>query len=124
MPKVKFALKKMRCLEETNESSASEEPYVLVFASTLKKVAGVVTIPAASTTMYGPKENVDKGELVATFVSIPGTLGEALNHPSKNFLGLDGKPHELNSPDEAIFIAALMENDDAQAGGIRVCFHA
>jgi hypothetical protein len=124
MPKVKFALKKMRCLEETNEPSASEEPYVLVFASQLKKVAGLVTIPTASTTMYGPWQNVDKGDLVATSVSIPGPLGEVLNHPSKNFWGLDGKAHELTSPDEAIFIAALMENDDAQAGGIRAGLHA
>ena len=60
MPKVKFALTKMRCLEETNETSPSEEPYVLVFASQLKKVAGLVTILAASTIMYGPWENVDK----------------------------------------------------------------
>ncbi|WP_462255524.1 hypothetical protein [Ferruginibacter sp.] len=124
MPKVKFALTKMRCLEETNEPSASEEPYVLVFASQLKKVAGLVTIPAASTTMYGPWENVDKGELVSTAVNISGPLGKFLNHPSKNFWGLDGKPHDLNSPDEAIFIAALMENDDAQAGGIRAGLHA
>ena len=89
MPKVKFALTKMRCLEETNEPSASEEPYVLVFASQLKKVAGLVTIPAASTIMYGPWENVDKGELVSTAVNIPGPLGNLLNHPSKNFWGLE-----------------------------------
>ncbi len=124
MPKVKFALTKMRCLEETNEPSASEEPYVLVFAVQLKKVAGSITIPAAATIIYGPWEGVDKGELLSTSVNIPGPLGKMLNHPSKNFWGLDGKPHDLNSPDEAIFIAALMENDDAAPGGIRAGLHA
>jgi hypothetical protein len=119
MPKVKFELTKMRCLEETNEPGASEEPYVLVFASQLKKVAGLETIPAASNIMYGPWQNVDKDELVSTAINIAGPLGKLLNHPSKNFWGLNGKPHDLNSPDEAIFIAALMENDDAKAGGIR-----
>jgi hypothetical protein len=124
MPKVKFALKKMRCLKETDEPSASEEPYVLVFAVQLKKVAGAITIPAAATIMYGPWENVDEGDLLSTSVNIPGPLGDLLNHPSKNFWGLDGKPHDLNSPDEAIFITALMENDDAAPGGIRAGLHA
>jgi|GEM_PF-2012887 len=124
MPKVKVALTKMRCLEETSEYSDSDEPYVLVFSAQLTKVGGLIVVPSAITVRYGPWEDVDQGDLVSTSVSIPGPLGDLLNHPSENFWGLDGKPHELNNLDDVIFLAALMENDDAQPGGIRAGMHA
>ena len=34
------------------------------------------------------------------------------------------KPHELNNFDDVIFLTALMENDDAEPGGIRAGLHA
>jgi hypothetical protein len=124
MPNVKIALTKMRCISETNEYSDSDEPYVLVFAAQIRNIGGLVNIPAAVTVMYGPWEDVDNGDLISTSVSIPGPIGKILNHPSENFWGLDGKPHELNNLDDVIFLTALMENDDAQAGGIRAGLHA
>jgi hypothetical protein len=120
MPKVKALLTKMRCLEETSEPSASDEPYVLVFAAQLKSVSGLVTIPSAQTVMYGPWESSDEGDLLTTgFV-----VGGKVIVPPANFWGLDGKPQNLSNLDEVIFITALMENDDAQPGGIRAGTHA
>ena len=119
MPKVKIALTKMRCLQETNEVGA-DEPYVLVFAAQIKSVANVVNVPAASTTIYGPWSNVDKGDLVQSALVIGGKT----ILPAQNCWGLNGKPQELANADEAIFIVALMENDDADTGGIRAGTHA
>ena len=119
MPKVKIALTKMRCLQETDEVGA-DEPYVLVFAAQIKNVANVVNVPAASTTIYGPWSNVDKGDLVQSALVIGGKT----ILPAQNCWGLNGKPQELANADEAIFIVALMENDDADTGGIRAGTHA
>ena len=119
MPKVKIMLTKLRCLTETDEVGA-DEPYVLVFAAQIKKIGGVVNIPAAATVRYGPWGDVDKGELVSTTLKLGGkTILEA-----KNFWGLDGKAHELSDMNDVIFIVGLMENDDAGAGGIREGLHA
>lgn len=121
MAKVKIALTKMRCLEETNEVG-SDEPYVLVFAAQLKTIGGLVVVPTAQTVKYGPWSDVDQGELVVTgrvnFTPPFGLL------PPQNFWGIDGKAAELANLNDAIFIAALMENDDATTGGIRAGTHA
>ncbi len=119
MSKVKIALTKMRCLIETDEVG-SDEPYVLVFAAQIKKVGGLVNVPAANTTKYGPWGGVDKGELVQTAVVIGGK--QIL--PSANCWGLNGKPQEIKSPSDVIILVALMENDDASTGGIRAGLHA
>lgn len=122
MAKVKIALTRMRCLEETSEYSDSDEPYVLVFAARLQKVAGLVTIPSAQTVMYGPWEDVDKGDLVTTNRIQIGPPVKLL--PPVNFWGINGQAEELANLDDAIFIVALMENDDAEPGGIRAGTHA
>lgn len=122
MAKVKIALTKMRCLDETSEPSASDEPYVLVFAAKLQTVGGVVVIPSAQTVMYGPWSNVDEGDLVTTNRIDFGPPLKIL--PPKNFWGISGSAEELTKLDDAIFIAAVMENDDAEAGGIRAGTHA
>lgn len=122
MAKVKIALTKMRCLDETSELSASDEPYVLVFAAKLQKVGGLVVIPSAHTVMYGPWSNVDEGDLVTASRFSFGPPPKLL--PPANFWGIDGNAAELSNQDDAIFIAALMENDDAAAGGIRAGTHA
>lgn len=122
MAKVKIALTRMRCLEETSEYSDSDEPYVLVFAARMQKVAGLVTIPSAQTVMYGPWEDVDKGDLVTTNRIQFGPPLKLL--PPANFWGINGHAEEMASHDDAIFIVALMENDDAEPGGIRAATHA
>ena len=109
----------MRCLVETNEVG-SDEPYVLVFAAKIKNVANLVNVPAAVTIKYGPWENVDKGDLVSTGLNIGGQ--QIL--PIQNFWGLGGSAEELTKPEDAIFLVALMENDDAAPGGIRAGLHA
>ena len=119
MPNVKIMLTKMRCLRETDEVG-SDEPYVLVFAAMIEKVGGLVNIPSAATTIYGPWNNTDEGDLVETAVHLGGKQVMA----SKNFWGLDGHAQQLNDPDNVIFLAGLMENDDADTGGIRAALHA
>ncbi len=119
MSKVKIALTKMRCLIETDENG-SDEPYVLVFAAKIKNVAGAVNIPSAITVKYGPWENVDEGDLVSTGFK----LGGQTILPVENFWGLDGNAQEMTQPEDAIFLVALMENDDAGTGGIRAGLHA
>jgi hypothetical protein len=112
-------LSKMRCLTETNEAGA-DEPYVLVFAARLQKIANLVQVPAAATTLYGPWKNVDQGDLVDGGVSFGGKQVM----PPKNFWGLDGKPQSIEDLDEVLIIAGVMENDDAETGGIRAALHA
>ena len=112
---LKIALTKMRCLEETNEVG-SDEPYVLVFAAQVKPAIGNIIIPSAHTTMYGPWEDVDKGDLLST-----GFLN--IIKPA-NCWGLDGKPAVINNANDVIILVALMENDDATPAGIRAGLHA
>lgn len=119
MPTIKACLTKMRCLAETNEVGA-DEPYVLVFAAQIKTIHGLVNVPSAHTVMYGPWTKVDQGDLVSTTLEFGGkkVMDAAC------FWGLNGKPQQLNDLNEAIFIAALMENDDADTPGIRAGLHA
>lgn len=111
---LKIALTKMKCLETTS-GGGSDEPYVLVFSAQLKSLGGAFTIPGAHTTMYGPWDDADKGDLLAT---------SFLNIKPENCWGLDGKPAVINSPNDVIILVALMENDDATPGGIRTGLHA
>lgn len=119
MPSVKACLTKMRCLTETNEVGA-DEPYVLVFAAKIESVHGLVNVPSAHTVKYEPWTDVDKQELVQTSFKIGG---KKILVP-ENFWGFNGKPQQLNDLNEVIFLAALMENDDADTPGIRTGLHA
>src|SRR4051812_41892149 len=59
-PPIKVAVRSFKCIEETDEVG-SDEPYIIVVAANL---AG--SPPGVEATLYGPWNNVDKGELIET----------------------------------------------------------
>ncbi len=119
MSKVKIALTQMRCLEETDEVG-SDEPYVPVFAAQIKKIGGLVNVRAASTTKYGPWQNVDKGDLVHTGLN---NGGQQLL-PPPNCWGLNGKLQEISRPSDMILRITLTETMMLPpAASVPVCMH-
>jgi len=98
---ITIAVSAIKCLDETSELSASDEPYVLVVAADLQSV-----IPNVEAVLYGPWDDVDAGET-------HGTL------PKKPFWGLNGKPALVNNPAQVIFVVAMMENDDGKPKAAR-----
>lgn len=120
MSTLSIHLKSIRCHEDTSEHD-SDEPYVLVFAASLRDLAGMVRIPSAKTVLYGPWGDMDDGDRGVTGVPspLPGVL-PALD-PVK-FWGLDGKPAAVG--DDTLFLVALMENDNGKPDGIRAALHA
>ncbi|KZS42538.1 hypothetical protein AWE51_03595 [Aquimarina aggregata] len=98
---IKISLEKIKCNEETNEVG-SDEPYVLVTA-----VDYSTTPPAFEVVRYGPFNDVDQGE---THKVLPN---------SPVFWGLNNKEAQLTNSNDAVFIVALMENDDGDAETLR-----
>jgi hypothetical protein len=110
---ITIAVSAIKCLDETNEPSASDEPYVLVVAADVQSV-----IPNVEAVLYGPWGDVDAGETHGTlplpvgadpniFDSLPFVI-------RKPFWGLNGKPALVNNPAQVIFLVAMMENDDGK----------
>jgi hypothetical protein len=110
---ITIAVSAIKCLDETSELSASDEPYVLVVAADLQSV-----IPNVEAVLYGPWGDVDAGETHGTlplpvgadpniFDSLPFVI-------RKPFWGLNGKPALVNNPAQVIFLVAMMENDDGK----------
>ena len=103
-------LNNLQCFEE-NDSSASDEPYVLVIAVDLASTVTVsgfsVPLPAFDVTRYGPFEGVDAG---GTYFA-PGI--------SQSFWGIDGRPKDLNNPDQVMFIVAVLEHDAGRPGTLQ-----
>jgi len=64
-----------------------------------------VPIPASRAFLYGPFQDVDEQE------TRPVSF--------RAFWGLNGEERALSNPDDAIFIASLMENDDGNAEALR-----
>jgi hypothetical protein len=89
----------IRCNTETDEVGA-DEPYVIVSAVDLASLT-----PTCRTFRYGVFEDVDYHEN-----RYPGF---------QPFWGLTGQEAALPSPDTAIFIAAVMENDNGDAEALR-----
>jgi len=100
----------LHCDEETDEVG-SDEPYVLVTTVDLASLINVggfpVPVPAFDVFRYGPYGDVGKGN----FRTGPG-IGQS-------FWSLTGAPGKLDDPDKAIFVVALMENDDGDAENLR-----
>lgn len=101
-------LDSIRCHEETDEVGA-DEPYVIVTAIDLRSSVSVsgltIPIPASRAFRYGPFRDVDARET---------------HRPSfLSFWGLNGEERALSNPDDAIFLVALMENDDGNAEALR-----
>ena len=122
MSRISINLKSFTCYKDTSEWG-SDEPYVLVFAASLKSPFPGVNIPIAQTVLYGPWGNVDSGDRGKTGQFFFGPGGSPIV-PPQNFWGLDGKPKELSEDSDAIFLVGLMENDNGNPGGVRALMHA
>ncbi len=94
-----IGLQSIKCIEEVNEASASEEPYVLVTAINLKPpLNGMPAAPDYQIFRYGIWEDTDAGE-----VKVNG---------GPPFWGLDSRPREIDAPRDVAVIVSLMENDN------------
>ena len=78
-----------RCLEESNEGSASDEPYFLISA---------MGTNGQRTRLIGPTDDVDAGEDHVEIVTV-ASFDDNLVPPL--ILGVIGKEHDWGSPEEA-----------------------
>ena len=115
-----IAVQSIKSLDDSTEVG-SDEPYVLVTAANL---AGL--IPQVEVTLYGPFEDVDRGETHATIVApagLPKPIADAINASPmgrKPFWALDNKtPAPIASPNDVVFIVSVMENDDGNPNALR-----
>lgn len=113
---MRIFLKSIRCYKDTSEAD-SDEPYALVFT------ARRGFPPAANTVLYGPWGDVDSGESRKTGMFFYGPGGLPLVPPA-NIWGISGQPEPAPDPQNVVIIAALMENDNGKAAGIRAGLHA
>lgn len=115
-----ITMQSIKSLDDSTEVG-SDEPYVLVTAANL---AGL--IPQVEVTLYGPFEDVDKGETHATIVApagLPKPIADAINSGPlgrRPFWALDNKtPAPIASPNDVVFIVSVMENDDGKPNTLR-----
>ncbi|WP_212903105.1 hypothetical protein [Clostridium polyendosporum] len=91
-------LNTIKCVREINESSASEEPYVLVTSVDLRRnIAGVSPVNL-NVVRYGIWEDFDEGE--------------TKTNSGPPFWGVNHKPEDIANIDDVIFIVSLLENDN------------
>ncbi len=103
---LRLYLKTIHCSTETDEVGA-DEPFVLVTAVNLSGSVAGVTRPDFDVKLYGAFNDFDEDETKAS-----GGVNDS-------FWGLRDTSAPLTDPDSAIFIAALMENDDGDPGALR-----
>jgi hypothetical protein len=94
----RIAFMEMRCLEETSELSASDEPYVLFFTADLRG-----PIPKTALNRTKVFEGTDKGTLDKQWVRI---------------WGVDGNAQPIVDPDNVLILVKLMEYDDSDPNDI------
>jgi len=103
-------LQSIKCLDEVNEASASEEPYVLITSANLRPTLGPVALPRFQVFRYGVWEDFDEGE-------VKGNSGPA-------FWGVDSTPEDVQSSGDVALIVSLMENDNGDPGQYRTFVNA
>ncbi|WP_148712692.1 hypothetical protein [Corallococcus sp. AB030] len=97
---ITIRLQSIKCLREVNESSPTEEPYVLVTSADLgSTIPGVPAPPNLEVFRYGVWNEVDAGEVRAS------------DGPA--FWGVDSAQHDIRNPDDVALIVSLMESDNA-----------
>jgi hypothetical protein len=94
----RIAFMEMRCLEETSEISASDEPYALFFTADLHGSA-----PKAAMFRTKVFEDTDQDELKKQWVRIWGVNEQA---------------RPITDPNKVIILVALMENDESSPDDI------
>jgi|SRR4051812_13008500 len=112
MAKCKIKVGAIRVLEETDELSSADEPYIIVFVADITQKIGPISVPNAKTTVFA-FEDADAGELLTTVMDDQAPGG------SEYCWGPDDKPAQINSPDQLIILAGMMENDDGNPEAAR-----
>ena len=99
-PSLWMQLTHIRCLGETNDGSASDEIYVVMFSA---DISGGI-LPPGRATMTPLLEDFDEGEV---------KLGVTTNW------GLNDSPTPISDPSTVIFLAGMMENDESEPDAVR-----
>jgi nicotinamidase-related amidase len=103
-------LDSLRCEEDTNEAD-DDEPYVLV---TSVNLASNLRIPGVPIGLPIPAFDV--------FLLRYRAVSEGETRPGNaytSFWNVTGRPASLTNPEEAIFVVALVENDDGDPDALR-----
>ena len=94
-------LHSIRCLNESNEASSSDEAYVLVTVATLRQpLPGVPALPNFRVFKYGIFEDMDDDDPGPVVVGGPG------------FWGMDGVPAEIIDPSDVAIVVSVLEQDN------------
>ena len=110
----------LRVLEESNESSASDEPCVIVWLADISK-----SLPSARTAKVGPWSNGDAGELLkAVSPNDPLAKAAPLIVVGEHVWGMNGKPAKVNSPDDLVVLVAACEHDNRNTNQVREMVNA
>lgn len=121
--KIKIKVSAVRVLEESDELSSADEPFIIVFVADLANNQFGINLPNAKTTMHAWTD-ADEGELLTTVMAddVPDAAKKALK-PFISFSefcwGPDGQPAEVNDPDDLVILAGMMENDDGSPSAAR-----
>jgi hypothetical protein len=97
-------VQQLRCLISGPEVG-DQEPYLII--ATVDMLAGAGLVPDLHTVLVGPWSGVRSA---SSPVAAPGDV---------SFWDLNGDPKELQSAEDAIFLAGLIENDGASPDAIR-----
>ncbi|CAG0941792.1 hypothetical protein ANRL1_00695 [Anaerolineae bacterium] len=122
---------KLTCKVDTDEFD-SDEPYIIVFTANLSNQVinipggGKIIIPATRTTLIGPWDDFDTGETGSPVAPPPGL---PLDSPWIFVVGwpcwaTDGKPAPIASPNNVIFLVALLEHDGGEPNSVRAAVQA
>lgn len=99
-------LNTIKCVEEINEASASEEVYVLITSVSLQpSVPGLPSVHNLRTNRYGVWEDFDEGEVKQNVGS--------------QFWGLNSIREDIANLSNVIFVVTLMENDNGNPDSYR-----
>jgi hypothetical protein len=100
-------LNTIKCVEEINEASASEEVYVLITSVSLQpSLPGLPSIHNLRVNRYGIWNDFDEGE-------VKGNAGS-------QFWGLNSIGEDIANPNNVVFVVSLLENDNGDPETYRV----
>lgn len=119
---ISIRVARVRVLDESNEASDSDEPYVVAWMADLRRVIAGEVIPSADITVVGPWE-ADEGDLLEplpvateqiaqTFKDLGGLVA------APPLWGLNGEPEPIPDGDDVILLIGMMEHDEADPDAI------
>jgi LGFP repeat len=102
---ISIRLHNVRCNEERNEASASEEIYILLTSVQFKRtIPGLPSLHNLRVERFGPWEDFDAGESILV---------------DNVFWGLRGVPADVADVGEVVFLISLMEHDNGDPDAYR-----